>query len=242
MMATLGLVVGLAPVIGPSVGGSLLAWSAWPALFWLNVPIGMLALFLGWQFVPRGDPQRSPPMDWLGLALISLGLLMVVYALTELGARQHGTALPPVVLLAAGVGASIGFVWWSRRGTHPVVALHLVTRPVMAAGLLSALLSGASMFGAVLLLPLWFQISLGEGPVSTGLRLMPLGLGTVAVMLIAGRLTDRYGGGVIALVGSLVVLGSTVPFPWLDPQAPLPLVQALLLLRGGGLGLSLIPA
>jgi predicted MFS family arabinose efflux permease len=95
MMATLGLVVGLAPVIGPSVGGSLLAWSAWPALFWLNVPIGMLALFLGWQFVPRGDPQRSPPMDWLGLALISLGLLMVVYALTELGARQHGTALPP---------------------------------------------------------------------------------------------------------------------------------------------------
>jgi hypothetical protein len=123
-----------------------------------------------------------------------------------------------------------------------VVALHLVTRPVMAAGLLSALLSGASMFGAVLLLPLWFQISLGEGPVSTGLRLMPLGLGPVAVMLIAGRLTDRYGGGVIALAGSLVVLGSTVPFPWLDPQAPLPLVQALLLLRGGGLGLSLIPA
>lgn len=118
-----------------------------------------------------------------------------------------------------------------------MLALRLMTRPVMAAGLLS----GASMFGAVLLLPLWFQIRLGEGAASTGLLLVPLGLGTLAVMLIAGRLTDHYGGGVIALVGSLAVLGSTVPLPWLGPHPLIPLVQALLVLRGGGLGLSMLP-
>jgi hypothetical protein len=123
-----------------------------------------------------------------------------------------------------------------------MLALRLVTGPVMAAGLLSVLLSGASMFGAVLPLPLWFQIRLGEGAASTGLHLMPLGLGTLAVMLITDQLTDHYGGGVIALVGSLVVLGSTVPFPWLSVHPLIPLVHALLVLRGGGLRLSMMPA
>jgi EmrB/QacA subfamily drug resistance transporter len=242
MMATLGLVVGLAPVVGPSVGGLLLAWSSWPALFWLNAPVGGLALLLGWRFVPRGDRQRPPPMDWLGLVLISLGLPVLVYALTELGAPGRGPALPFAVLLGVGVGASTGFVWWSWRAAHPVLALRLVTRPMMAAGLLSVLLGGASMVGSVLLLPLWFQIRLGEGPASTGLLLVSTGLGTVAVMLVAGRLTDHYGRGVIALAGSLLVLGSTVPFPWLGPHPAMPLVQALLVLRGAGLGLSVMPA
>jgi len=110
MMAALGLVVGLAPVIGPSVGGILLNWSSRPALFWLNVPIGGLALLLGWQLVPRGDPQRPPPMDWPGLALISLGLPVLVYPLTELGAPGHGAAVPAVALLAVGISAIAGFV------------------------------------------------------------------------------------------------------------------------------------
>jgi MFS family permease len=74
MMATLGLVVGLAPIVGPSVGGFLLAHLAWPALFWLNVPIGAVAMLLGLRLVPRGDRSRPPPMDWPGLALVSAGM------------------------------------------------------------------------------------------------------------------------------------------------------------------------
>jgi EmrB/QacA subfamily drug resistance transporter len=232
MMATLGLVVGLAPIVGPSVGGFLLAHLSWPALFWLNVPIGAVAMLLGLRLVPRGDRSRPPPMDWPGLALVSAGMPLLVYGLTASGALCSVLGLVSLLL----------FTWRSWRGAHPVLDLRLMARPVMAAGLLSVLLSGAGMLGAVLLLPLWFQLRLGMGSVSTGLLLVPLGLGTTAIMLVAGRLTDRYGGGTVATAGSLVVLASTAPFPWLGPHTPMVLVQVLLTVRGAGLGLTMMPA
>jgi predicted MFS family arabinose efflux permease len=125
---------------------------------------------------------------------------------------------------------------------HPVLNLRLAARPVMGSALASVLLAGAGMFGAVLLLPLWFQIRLGAGPAEAGVLLAPMGLATTAFVLVAGRLTDRYGGGTVSLTGALVVLASTVPLPWLGPDTPMWLVQALLVVRGAGLGLSIMPA
>jgi predicted MFS family arabinose efflux permease len=104
------------------------------------------------------------------------------------------------------------------------------------------LLGGAGMFSAVLLLPLWFQLRLGAGTAESGVLLAPMGLATTVSVVVAGRLTDRYGGGTVALTGSLVVLASTVPMPWLGPETPTWLIQALLLVRGAGLGLSILPA
>lgn len=242
MMGVLGLVVGLAPIVGPSVGGFLLAHFSWPVLFWLNLPIGALAVVLALRFVLRGERQAPPKMDWLGLALVSLGLPLVVFGLTELGTPGRAAGPLYLVLVAAGLGAIAVFAWWSLRGTHPVLRLRLVAHPVMAPGLVSVLLSGASMFGAVLLLPLWFQLRLGEGSASTGLLLVSLGLGTIAVVAFAGRLADTYGGGAVALAGSLVVLASTAPWPWLGADTPTVLVQVLLFVRGVGLGLSMTPA
>ncbi|MCR6490363.1 multidrug efflux MFS transporter [Amycolatopsis sp. OK19-0408] len=231
-MGTLGLVVGLAPVVGPSVGGFLLAHFSWPVLFWLNLPIGLVAFGLALKYVPRGDRGRPPKVDWPGLALISLGLPLLVYTLTELNAP----------FAAVGALALALFGWRSLRVQHPVLDLRLATRPVMGSALASVLLAGAGMFGAVLLLPLWFQVRLGAGPPAAGVLLAPMGLATTVFVLVAGRLTDRHGGGAVALTGSLVVLASTVPLPWLGPDTPMWLVQALLIVRGAGLGLSIMPA
>jgi EmrB/QacA subfamily drug resistance transporter len=242
MMGALGLVVGLAPVVGPSVGGFLLVGLRWPVLFWLNVPIGTLALLLALRFVPRGERRMPPRMDWPGLAMVSLGLPLVVYGLTAIGSPGSAAGPLPLVLTAVGLATVAVFVWWSLRSAHPVLHLRLAAHPVMAPGLASVLLGGAGMFGAVLLLPLWFQLRLGEGSASTGLLLVSLGLGTIAVVAFAGRLADAYGGGAVALAGSLVVLASTVPWPWLGPDTPMVLVQALLFVRGAGLGLSMTPA
>ncbi|EOD70456.1 MDR family MFS transporter [Amycolatopsis vancoresmycina] len=237
-MGTLALVVGLAPVIGPSAGGFLLAHFPWPVLFWLNVPIGLLAFGLALRYVPRGDRGQPPPVDWRGLALVSLGLPLLVYALTELA--TPGSL--DVVLASIGAAAMGLFTWRSLRVPHPVLQLRLAARPVLGAALVSVLLGGAGMFGAVLLLPLWFQVRLGAGTAESGVLLAPMGLATTVFVFAAGRLTDRYGGGTVALAGSLVVLASTVPLPWLGPDAPGWFVQALLLVRGAGLGLSVMPA
>ncbi|WP_370967936.1 DHA2 family efflux MFS transporter permease subunit [Amycolatopsis sp. cg9] len=231
-MGTLGLVVGLAPVVGPSVGGFLLAHFSWPVLFWLNVPIGLVAFGLALRYVPRGDRRRPPPMDWRGLALVSLGLPLLVYALTELNGG----------LAALGAGALAVFTWWSLRVRHPVLQLRLAARPVLGSALAAVLLAGAGLFGAVLLLPLWFQVRLGAGPAEAGVLLAPMGLATTVFVLVAGRLTDRYGGGTVSLTGALVALASTVPLPWFGPDTPMWLIQALLLVRGAGLGLSIMPA
>ncbi|WP_329055874.1 multidrug efflux MFS transporter [Amycolatopsis sp. NBC_01488] len=231
-MGTLGLVVGLAPVVGPSVGGFLLAHFSWPVLFWLNLPIGLLAFGLALRYVPRGDRGQPPKLDWPGLALISLGLPLLVYTLTERDA----------LFAAVGAVALAVFGWRSLRVRHPVLDLRLAARPVMGSALASVLLAGAGMFGAVLLLPLWFQVRLGAGPAEAGVLLAPMGLATTVFVLVAGRLTDRYGGGTVSLTGSVVVLASTVPLPWLGPDAPMWLVQGLLVVRGAGLGLSIMPA
>ncbi|WP_410674800.1 DHA2 family efflux MFS transporter permease subunit [Amycolatopsis sp. cmx-4-68] len=234
-MGTLGLVVGLAPVVGPSVGGFLLAHFPWPVLFWLNLPIGLVAFGLALRYVPRGDREQPPPVDWPGLLLVSLGLPLLVYALTDLGPVNG-------VLAGAGAVALAVFAWRSSRVPHPVLDLRLTLRPVMGSALATVLLAGAGMFGAVLLLPLWFQVRLGAGPAEAGVLLAPMGLATTVFVLLAGRLTDRYGGGAVSLTGSVVVLASTVPLPWLGPDAPMALVQALLVVRGAGLGLSIMPA
>lgn len=241
VMGTLGLVVGLAPVIGPSVGGLLLSHFSWPVLFWLNLPIGALTLALAVRFVPRGDRTTPPPMDWTGLALVSIGLPLLVYALTELG--SPGTAMPlNSVLAVAGAAALVAFTWWSLRRPEPVLKLRLLKDRVLAPAMTNVLLAGAGMFGAILLLPLWFQLRLGADAAAAGLQLAPMGLATTVFVLIAGRLTDRFGGGAVSLTGALVVLVSTVPWPWLGPDTPTGLVQLLMLSRGAGLGLSLVPA
>ncbi|GAB3161191.1 MDR family MFS transporter [Amycolatopsis sp. NPDC004378] len=231
-MGTLGLVVGLAPVVGPSVGGFLLAHFSWPVLFWLNLPIGLVAFGLALRYVPRGDRGQPPPVDWPGLLLVSLGLPLLVYTLTERDA----------VFAAVGALALAVFAWRSLRVRHPVLDLRLAARPVLGSALASVLLAGAGMFGAVLLLPLWFQVRLGAGPAEAGVLLAPMGLATTGFVLVAGRLTDRYGGGTVSLAGALVVLASTAPLPWLGPDAPMWLVQAVLVVRGAGLGLSIMPA
>ncbi|MGW3992320.1 MFS transporter [Amycolatopsis sp. NPDC004772] len=177
-------------------------------------------------------------MDWPGLALVSLGLPLLVYALTELGAPGSLN----VVLAAIGAAAMGLFTWWSLRAPHPVLQLRLAARPVMGSALAAVLLGGAGMFSAVLLLPLWFQLRLGAGTAESGVLLAPMGLATTVFVFVAGRLTDRYGGGTVAFTGSLVVLVSTVPLPWFGPDTPMWLVQAVLLVRGAGLGLSIMPA
>jgi EmrB/QacA subfamily drug resistance transporter len=240
MMATLGLVVGLAPIVGPSVGGFLLARASWPWLFWVNVPVGLLAMALGLRLVPRGSRSAPPPMDWVGLLAVSSGLPVVVWSLTEVG--SGGAPLPYALCGGVGLAFLLVFARRSLRRRDPVLRLRLAARPVMGSGLLSVVLGGASTLGTVLLLPLWAQLRLGMGTVSTGLLLVPMGLGTMLVMAVAGRLTDRYGGGAVALVGSLAVLATTFPFPWLGPSVPMPLVQALLAVRGAGQGLTMMPA
>lgn len=241
VMAVLGIAVSFGPTIGPTLGGLLLHSLSWEWLFLINLPIGVAGLALGLRYVPRGERGAAPPLDWLGFGLVGLGLPLLVYAFTAWG--EHARLATPGVLvpLVLGVAGLVVFGVRARRQPHPLLDLTLFRNRVYAAASGATAFAGAAMFGGSLLYPLYFQLLHGQDVVSTGLSLLSLGLGTALVLPLAGRLTDRHGGGIVAFWGLLALVVTTVPFAFLDASAGPVLVQALLFLRGMALALAMVP-
>lgn len=241
VIATLGIVVTLAPALGPVIGGLILHSLSWRWLFLVNLPIGAIGLALGLRLIPRGERGAAPPLDWRGLVLVGAGLPLVVLALTEWGAT--GSVLSAVVLipLAVGIVALVAFGLHSRRRTDSLLDLGLYRNPVYTAAIGTAGFTGAVMFGGALLYPLYFQILHHDDVVGTGLRMLALGGGTALALPFAGWLTDRFGGGIVSVWGNVFGVAATVPFVFLGADANSVLVQTLLVLLGMSLALAAVP-
>jgi EmrB/QacA subfamily drug resistance transporter len=257
VMGTVGVPLTLAPALGPSVGGVVLHLASWPWLFWINVPLGVLGLVLGARYLPRSVPDRtaaeSGRLDWLGLLLISTGVPVLVYGCTAWGER-HGvgadggpagdavSGVGVVLPVALGIAALLGFLCRSVRQSNPVLDLRLFGIARFAAGGVTVAFGGAAMFGAGLLFPLYYQLGRGHSVLASGLLLISMSIGTSVALPLAGRLTDRFGGGRVAAVGGALTVLTTVPFA----LAPLDLgevaAQLLLVVRGMAVAASVMPA
>jgi len=239
VMSILGIVVSLAPALGPVFGGLVLAWWTWPWLFLINVPIGIAGLIMGLRLVPRGSPEPGTSLDRLGFAYIGVSLPLLVYGLTRWGA---GAPIGEVLIPLAGAGFGLGlFVHRSWTSDGPLLDLRLHRNPVFAAASAAAGSCGALLFGSTLIYPLYFQVLHGDSTIITGLRVLCLGGGTAAVLPIAGRLTDRYGGGVVSVCGSLAAVAATLPFAFLPAASNVLVVQALLVVLGMATAFAAIP-
>jgi len=241
VMATLGVAVTTAPAIGPCVGGLVLHVAAWPWLFLLNVPLGLAALALGRRLVPRGEPGASGPLDWPGLLLVSAGLPLSIYGCTAWS--EAGTLSAPAVLapLAGGLAALAAYVLRATRISHALLDMRLFADPAYAAAAATAAFTGAALYGAALLYPLYFELGRGASVVATGASLLSLGLGTAVALPWSGRLVDRRGGGVVSLCGGLATVAATLPFALLALDADALLVQLLLLTRGMAIAFAAAP-
>ncbi|MCF6509349.1 multidrug efflux MFS transporter [Blastococcus sp. MG754426] len=241
VMATLGIAVTLAPALGPSVGGLLLTIASWQWLFLINLPLGAIGLTLGCRYVPRGARADAGPLDVTGLVLLSSGLPLIVYALT---AWTEGRTADPRSLALLGLGAALllAFGAHARRVPRPVLNIRLFTDPLYAAAAATAAFTGAAMFGAGVLFPLYYQVGRGADVLDTGLLLISMSAGTALLLPCSGWLVDRYGGGVVALAGAVAMVVTTAPFALLPLDVEEPLLQALLLVRGMALALTAVPA
>jgi EmrB/QacA subfamily drug resistance transporter len=241
VMATVGIAVGAAPAVGPVVGGLVLHSLSWRWLFLINLPAGAAGLALGWRFVPRGRPGAASPLDWPGLVAISVGLPSLVYALITWGATGTLATSRVIVPLALGAGGLTAFCLRTIGREHPLMDLRLYRNPVYAAASAAATTSGALLFGAGLLFPLYFQLLHGQNVVGTGLRLLSLGGGTAFAAPLSGRLIDRYGGGAVALCGGLLAVTVTVAFAVIGIHPNAVLVQVMLAVFGIAIGLAAVP-
>ena len=242
VMASLGVAVTVAPAIGPVVGGAVIHLGSWPWLFLVNLPFGAAGLRLGRRYVPRGERQDTGPLDRVGLVLVTAGLPLLVYGATAWGEHRVLATPPVLVPLAGGLVALGSFVRHSRSHPRPILDLGLFARPAYAAACATTMCTGAALFGAALLFPLYFQIGREAGVVDTGLSLISLSVGTALLLPVSGRLVDRFGGGPVCVAGSLAAVATTVPFGLLETDADPRLVQGLLLVRGMAIALAAMPA
>ncbi|MDF3287956.1 DHA2 family efflux MFS transporter permease subunit [Streptomyces silvisoli] len=237
VMGTLGIPVMLVAVMGPLLGGGLLAYVGWRAIFFLNAPIGILALLLARRLLGPKPPRPSSSLDVVGLLLVSPGLAALTYALTQAG-RSGRLGCPAVVVpLCAGAVLIVAFVVWSLQGSSPLLDLRLYRNGVFRAAAQSMLVTGAVVFGGTILLPLYLQTVRGDDPWRTGLLIAPQGLGTAAAMWLSGRLFERLGSATV-LVGSGAVLLATLPFAFLTASTPYWWLITATVLRGVGVGLA----
>lgn len=235
----LGLVIALAPAIGPAIGGFLLNTTSWRWLFWINVPIGVVALVAAHGLVPGGTKDPARRLDKKGLAFLGIGLPLLIYGAMEMGLAE---ATPtPILAVCIGTGLTAAFVVTALRDNNPLLDLRLFGRASFSTATLTTGLTGANMYGGLLLIPLYLQLLADQGTVNTGLWLLIMGLGSAFALPIAGRLTDRFGPGLVSLVGAGLLLISIQPF--LSLELPSPAVLGIVLAaRGVGMALAQMPA
>jgi EmrB/QacA subfamily drug resistance transporter len=240
--AIIGVPVLLAPVFGPIIGGLIVDDAPWEWLFVVNLPIAALAIAVAAVALVR-DSGRSDAgrLDLAGVALLCPGLVGVVFGLSEIESR--GGIGDPVAFgpIAAGAVLIVLFAWHGLRVARPLIDVRLFRSPGFRAAALTTMLLAAALFGALLVLPLYYQVDRGRSALDAGLLLAPQGVGAAVMLPFAGRLTDRLGGGHLAVAGVAVGTLATVPWIFVTAHTPYVLLGALLFVRGLGFGASIQP-
>ena len=242
LMAVVSLPTALGPILGPVIGGLILGAGSWRWLFWVNVPFAVAGLVLAALLIPADGPTARARLDAVGLALLSPAVVGLLYGLSDVTKDGGFGRFDVWAPMAAGVVLLGGFVAWAlRRGGAALVDLRLLRHRPLAASASLMFLTGATLYGAMLLLPLSFQELRGADALGAGLLLIPQGVGSLLSRSVAGRLTDRLGARSVALVAFAVVGVATVPFALAGAGTPPWVLLLALLVRGVGLGAVFIP-
>ena len=242
IMSVVSLPTALGPILGPVIGGLILGALDWRWLFWVNVPFCVAGFILAWRVLDKDAVTGRARLDVIGLVLLSPALVGILYGLSNAGKNGgfgRGDVLVPLLVGLALVAAFV--VYTMRKGEGALVDVRLFRhRPVWSASAL-LFLSGASLYGGMLLLPLYWQDVRGFDALGAGLLLAPQGIGTLFSRSIAGRLTDSIGARAVAIGGFIVIGLATVPFAFAGESTNIWLLMAVLVVRGLGMGAVMIP-
>jgi EmrB/QacA subfamily drug resistance transporter len=242
VMSIVGVPMLLAPIFGPLIGGSLVDAASWRWIFFVNLPVGLLAIVLAVRLLPAAGTRSAQRLDVAGAVLLSGGLALFLYGLAETG--QHAQWTTPAALgpMAAGAAGVALFVRHARRVSDPLIDLRLFRHRGFATGTAVNFVLGTALFGVALLLPLYFQIVRGRSPFETGLLLAPQGLGAAITISLAGYLTDKVGARRVVPVGVVLALAGTGWYTQIGAHTPYWALLVALFLIGAGLGATITPA
>ena len=242
VMGVVGVPMLMGPIIGPILGGWLVDDVSWRWIFYVNIPIGAVALAAAYRLLPRDAPAAHERLDWLGLLMLSPGLAAFVYGLAEtsssggLGATK---AWLPMLVGATLIGT---FVVHAARSAWPLIDVKLFKDRTMSAASLTSFSFAMAMFGAMFLLPLYYQVVRGQSALDAGLLLAPQGVGAAIMMPIAGKLTDDTGAGKIVLGGLGFLFAGMLGFTQVGADTSFVFLASCQFLMGLGMGATMMPA
>ena len=239
--ATITLPALLGPVFGPLLGGLIVEHLSWRWIFWVNIPLCVAALVLAWWLMPADAGDRGHRLDAVGLALLSPSIAALLYGLSRVGAVGGLADASVLVPLVAGLVLLVAFVVHALRDRAPLLDLRLFRVSSFSTSTALMFLSGFVLYGALLLIPLYFQDVRGQDPLWTGLLLAPQGIGVLLSRGLAGSLTDRIGPRWVVTTGLVLAAAGTLPFALAGVGTSEWVLAAALVVRGFGLGAVTLP-
>jgi EmrB/QacA subfamily drug resistance transporter len=243
VMSMIGVPMLLAPVFGPVLGGAIVDQWSWRWIFFINLPVGVAAIVAAQRLLPEARPQLGQRLDLRGLALLSPGIALFLYGMSEAG--NHGGFDRTVTIAACSVGLALVvlFVWHARvRGKASLVDLSLFARRSFATAVAANFFLPVALFGSLILLPLYYQVVRHEDPLHVGLLLAPQGVGAALVMPFAGVLTDRIGARLVVSAGVVLAMLGTLAFTQIGADSSYVYLAAALLVLGLGAGSTIMPS
>src|SRR3984893_13501117 len=207
-----GAVMGISTALGPVLGGVITTDWSWRGIFLVNVPIGVLAVAVtAWRVDESKSPHPTPP-DWAGFALLTTGLVSLIYGLIRAGENSWSDD-GVFACLAVAAGALAGFIAAERRVAHPMFDLSLLRVPTFAGGSIAAFAMNGSLYAVLLYFVIYLQDVLGYSALGTGLRVAILSLAQLVTAVIAGRVSERVparwliGPGLVLVGVGLIIMG-----------------------------------
>jgi EmrB/QacA subfamily drug resistance transporter len=237
--ALFGAVFGLSSVLGPLLGGFITDTFGWPWIFFINVPLGLISLFVCWRLLPPiKHPESGRNIDYVGAGLFTAALVPILLGLSN---KRTLDWTDPWVggLILLGLVIAAVFVWWESRAVDPIIRIQLFRNRFFSISVAAMFLAAFGFFGAIVFLPQWFQVVRGMGATESGLNLLPLVFALIVGATVSGQIAARTGRYKPIVFGAMAVLAlGLFLLTNLRSDTELPVLWVWMVIAGLGVGPS----
>ena len=238
VMSTVGIPMILGPILGPVIGAVIVQFLSWRYVFFVNIPIGIIAITLMILKLPDFTPANiKAKFDFIGITLLGASSASLIYGITQGAKNATFNNSMTISYVFAGIAIlAIYIIYAAIKREQAILPLHLFRLKNFTAVIVGLFLAGVATNGPMLLLPLFFQNIKGFSVLGTGLILIPQGIGMLVVRPLIGKLTDKLGARDVVLVSLTLAIAGTIPFVLFNERSSLIVVGVVLFIRGIGIG------